>query len=218
MTADLVATRRSLHAVAEHVLAAASRAATGRIGLDVAPGGFATRDLGGGRRIAVEGTDLVVHGPPDERRAPITTVRAAAALVGAEPAAPADLYPPATDPDLDEPLPLDPAAASALAGWLALGDAALRRFVAAHPDEAAGEITLWPEHLDVATSAARVNYGASPGDDHHPEPYLYVGPWEPRPGPWWNAPFGRLVPATEVADVAAALAVLEEGRARALTR
>ena len=30
--------------------------------------------------------------------------------------------------------------------------------------------------------------GASPGDDEHDEPYLYVGPWsEQPPGPLWNA-------------------------------
>lgn len=33
----------------------------------------------------------------------------------------------------------------------------------------------------------------APGDSYHPEPYLYVAPWEAeRPGDvaYWNAPFG----------------------------
>ena len=51
---------------------------------------------------------------------------------------------------------------------------------------------LWPEHFDVAVTADEVNYGVSAGDDHHPTPYAYVGPWTPRTGPFWNAPFGAL--------------------------
>ena len=41
-----------------------------------------------------------------------------------------------------------------------------------------------------APSAAgqRANFGASPGDDDHPEPYLYVGPWTAEvSGELWNA-------------------------------
>ena len=57
-------------------------------------------------------------------------------------------------------------------------------------------IRLWPEHFDVATTlgdeqaGTRTNFGGSPGDENHPEPYLYVGPWgePPDPGdPFWNA-------------------------------
>ena len=34
----------------------------------------------------------------------------------------------------------------------------------------------------------RANYGASPGDEQHAEPYLYVGPWTAEPqGELWNA-------------------------------
>ena len=35
---------------------------------------------------------------------------------------------------------------------------------------------------------ARATYGFSPGDEHHPEPYAYVGPWTAQPpGELWNA-------------------------------
>ena len=57
----------------------------------------------------------------------------------------------------------------------------------------ASEINLWPEHFDIAfeagSSAAgqRANYGASPGDQDHPEPYVYVGPWTAQvDSPLWN--------------------------------
>jgi len=65
-------------------------------------------------------------------------------------------------------------------------------------DDRSGEdpspIRLWPEHFDVATdlgsegSGTRATAGASPGDENHDEPYLYVGPWAKQPGgPLWNA-------------------------------
>jgi hypothetical protein len=60
---------------------------------------------------------------------------------------------------------------------------------------------LWPEHFDYAVEAGtvRANYGFSPGDADHPEPYAYVGPWEARPvGELWNA---RGFPGAELAAV-----------------
>ena len=54
--------------------------------------------------------------------------------------------------------------------------------------------SLWPEHFDIAIESGpealgrRANYGASPGDEQHPEPYLYVGPWQDQGGgELWNA-------------------------------
>jgi hypothetical protein len=39
------------------------------------------------------------------------------------------------------------------------------------------------------TAVTRANFGASPGDENHDEPYLYVGPWDPglASGELWNA-------------------------------
>ena len=55
-------------------------------------------------------------------------------------------------------------------------------------------VQLWPEHFDLAVelggeaAGARAAYGLSPGDDHHPAPYLYVAPWiAPAPGELWQA-------------------------------
>ncbi len=59
---------------------------------------------------------------------------------------------------------------------------------------APSRVQLWPEHFDAAlelgdeAAGARAAYGCSPGDEHHPEPYLYVAPWTARPtGELWNA-------------------------------
>ena len=80
-----------------------------------------------------------------------------------------------------------------------------------HDDPA--EIQLWPEHFDLATSFAEVNYGLSPGDADHPWPYFYVGPWSPPPaGGFWNEPFGASLEVQEVPTVDEVLAFFGTGR------
>jgi hypothetical protein len=53
---------------------------------------------------------------------------------------------------------------------------------------------LWPEHFDLGLTLDEVNYGISPGDGFLGEPYAYAGPWKPRQGAFWNAPFGAARP------------------------
>ena len=78
-----------------------------------------------------------------------------------------------------EPLDVDPEAAAALADWYAFGDEVLRAL--------GGEPVLWPEHFDLAIVIGEANYGFSPGDEQHAEPYAYVGPFNPVEGELWNA-------------------------------
>jgi hypothetical protein len=72
-----------------------------------------------------------------------------------------------------------PAREPRLADWYAFGDEVLRAL--------GGEPILWPEHFDIAIVIGEANYGFSPGDEQHPEPYAYVGPFEPVEGELWNA-------------------------------
>jgi hypothetical protein len=66
-----------------------------------------------------------------------------------------------------------------LGDWYAFGAAILGEFA----DSTATPVRLWPEHFDIAiemgdeATGRRANYGFSPGDDDHDEPYAYVGPW-----------------------------------------
>lgn len=217
----LASTRLAWQALAEHVLSAALHAANGRIGLRAAPGGFATPphpapDGGGERRLRVEATDLVVEGDGVEvGRAPLTTLRAAAELVGVEPGAPTSVYTPSTPLDLDAPLPVDRGAATELAGWFALVDETLATLRDERRDDHPAAVQLWPEHFDLATTITEVNLGGSPGDETHPRPYLYVGPWDPPPvGGFWNEAFGASRDLEQVPDVATALAFLREGLER----
>jgi hypothetical protein len=97
----------------------------------------------------------------------------------------------------DARLDIEPGVARALDAWQEFARVALeeaRRLGA--PGDDVTELQLWPEHFDQAfemgsqAEGRRASYGASPGDDQHPEPYLYVAPWlrAERNDPYWNDP------------------------------
>lgn len=180
----LVATREALHRVAERVVSPLRVQATGNeIALEPAPGGFGTPPLPHGGRIWVSGTDLAVvaDAAADVRRVPLTTLRAAAEHAGLRGA----------DELEGESLDVDPTAAALLAEFFAFAEDALGVLHAEVEDPS--PIHLWPEHFDIAieggdeAAGRRATYGASPGDEHHPEPYVYVGPWVAQEGELWQA-------------------------------
>jgi hypothetical protein len=176
---SIVTTRHSLHLLAERVISPLRVQVTGNeIALQARPGGFGTPDLPQGGWVGVIGTDVVRVGEfGEERRARITSLSDAAVVVGLE-------------GGVEEAhLEVDGEEAARLAAAWAIGEAALRGLDGVDLEP----IHLWPEHFDVATvegaGGARANYGVSPGDEGHDEPYAYVGPWEaPEDGdPFWNA-------------------------------
>lgn len=197
----LVATRRSLHAVAEHLLAGPQYRESATIRLRASPGGFA--QVRG--PVRVDGTDLVAGDRRVPLAGPIADVAAAAGLVAG---VPEGLY--ADHAEWVEDLVVDAVAAGLLADWFDRGDAGLRAFAGS-----SAEPVIWPEHFDLAVSLDDVNYGVSPGDAGHQAPYAYVGPWTPREGPFWNAPFGAVRSADELPDAAAVAAFFTAGRAAA---
>lgn len=198
------------------MLAAARHAATGRIGLRAVPGGFGTPTFPHGDGVrALWVVDTTVQVRDDQAvvaHAPLTTLRAAGELAGIEPGAPSAVYEPVTELDLDRSLAADPTAAATIAEWFALCDAALLELVS-DVGATAAAVQLWPEHFDLATTIDKVNYGGSPGDVDHPEPYLYVGPHSVPDGPFWNEPFGASRSRSEIPDAAAALSFFRDGRA-----
>ena len=162
------ATVAALHRVAEDIVAPA-RKPDNEIALYPTPGGFGTPvfEYGGvRRRVRVEGDELV-----SEHRVALRSLEAARGLVG-------DLVP---EPVSEDPLSIDSAAATVIGEWYAFAHEVLSAFAAA-------EARLWPEHFDLAIELDEVNYGFSPGDEQHAEPYAYVGPWSAEvAGALWNA-------------------------------
>lgn len=216
--AVIVATREGLHQVAEHVLSAARKTATGDFTLRPLTGGFGTPALPDGRVLAVAGTDLVVSEASGERRHKLTTVRAAAEACGIEPGYPWSKHPPSTPLEPDRELAIDADAARVLADWFALGARALGLLTAElrRAGEEPTQAWIYPEHFDLGMSSGRVNYGASPGDDDIPMPYLYVGPHAgpPDEDAFWNAPFGAARTSQRLRTVQEGLGFLREGHRR----
>jgi hypothetical protein len=180
--------RRALHALAEHVVAVARHEATGDIGLRFTRRGFGTPYFGADRQIRVEAARLVVDGVAHAPQ----TLGEAAELAGVRLGMPPAVYPPATPAAPDVRLAVHPAAADALGAWYGFAWSALEQLRFDGRAMAPGRVQLWPEHFDAAvdvgdeTAGRRASYGASPGDGDHPEPYLYVAPWQRRTGAFWN--------------------------------
>jgi hypothetical protein len=95
-----------------------------------------------------------------------------------------------------DPLPdeVDPAAASALGDFFGFACSVLEQLRAEQSDGDPSLVQLWPEHFDIAielgpeAAGKRATVGASPGDDEHPDPYLYLAPFSSDiSGEGWNA-------------------------------
>jgi hypothetical protein len=159
--ATLAATREVLHRLAEHELSPVQAAVNGDIHFRWTPGGFGTPRFGDDRQLRVEGATLLEVEGGETRTRPLDDV--------------------------------DDAAARWLGDFYGFAFAVLDEIAKDGKDPA--PIRLWPEHFDIAhelgdeAAGSRATYGASPGDENHDEPYLYVGPWGelPEPAELWNA-------------------------------
>ena len=185
-------TREALHALAERVMAPAREHANGKIGLRFTRGGFGTPFFGADVQLRVLGEQLIVQEGERERRARIASLEQAAAHVGAE------LRPASADRGAmldDAPLSIDRDCSALLGDWYGFATSVLEHLRASVGDGAEpSRVQLWPEHFDVSVelgaeaAGKRAGYGASPGDERHPEPYLYVVPWGEVPdGELWRA-------------------------------
>ncbi|MFT5222424.1 MAG: hypothetical protein ACI867_000726 [Glaciecola sp.] len=192
------ATRRSLLALAFFVISPARHQANGKIALRWTKGGFGTPFFDDDRQVRVDGTHIVVQHGEDVTVAPITTLRAAGTFVGIQPGPPSgiDFHDMPDMPDLDEALEVDAAAVEFLDDWFGFATFVLHKlhFDAGSPPDT--RVQIWSEHFDPAIELGdtdhgrRASFGASPGDAGIGVPYLYVAPWKPQEGDFWNAPFG----------------------------
>ncbi len=195
-----IATRRSLHGLAELVLAGPHCRQGGSIELRVQPDGFRTRDE---PMVAVRGAALVTA----ETTVDVDglTFAEAAARLGLEASRLDDIYGDGPKVSPDESVCLDMESVRQVEHALALGDRALRTF-----HEGADPI-LWPEHFDVAVVVGDTTYGVSPGDRYLERPYAYVSRSGPFTGEFWNAPFGAGRPLAELDGVDGVVAFFRQG-------
>jgi hypothetical protein len=200
----VVRTRLALHGAAEMLLAGPQYRRTGRIGLRIVEGGFATTRP---PAISLIGTELVVGTQRFALEGTYGAVAAAAGLTSAGPLR--DVYTGSPAFSLDDEIVIDPGAQKIIEAAYELGDAALSTL-------AIGQAPiLWPEHLDVGVTIDGVNYGVSAGDAGIPAPYAYVGPHTLRSGDFWNAPFGSAQLMNTFDDLDALLAYFHNGQRHA---
>jgi hypothetical protein len=223
LPATYVQTTEALHRLAVYVIAPAQRMANGEIVLRATPGGFSTFEYHG-QMVGVDGDQLVI----DQTRSPITTLNAAATAVGITPdVAQQEQFDVPPHGDLDMQLAVDTESARALGDWYAFATEALDTLRAeADPNDDASIVRIWPEHFDAAIDMGdndaqhRGTYGASPGDNHHAEPYLYVSPWAGRIDDFFDDPTfkGASLPhshlVTDADPMETALSFLREARDR----
>ncbi|HSD24495.1 MAG TPA: hypothetical protein VLB79_09230 [Solirubrobacterales bacterium] len=166
LPASFARTRDALHKVAVAVVAPA-RKPENEISLRYTRGGFGTPffdDDGTECQVRVEGGELIRQRGTEETPEPL-------------------------------PVEVDPAATRALGDLYGFACSVLEQLRADEADADSSLVRLWPEHFDMAMElgdegrGTRANFGASPGDENHEEPYLYVGPWDAgrASGELWNA-------------------------------
>jgi hypothetical protein len=186
---ELKRTRESLHAVAEWLLAGPQLIASDTVRLRVCPGGFATTAAPAvsvlDAQLHVSGMSISIDGH---------TVASLGRALNIAPASPAPAYSPSNPQGPHVELRVDSEAYALISRCYEWGNQALQAFC---PQQTP---VLWPEHFDVGVSWDEVNFGVSPGDDFHPEPYAYVGPWTRRSGEFWNATFGAFRPMSDLAS------------------
>jgi hypothetical protein len=227
LPADWPEQREALRCIATHLLARARFEASGRFSLEPTVGGFGTPTFttpdGSFRRLrttvgagAYLVDELVTSAGAETRHLPLfrTTIAEVADAIGVD--LDADFSAGDDTSELGDPhreLDVDPSAVIVIADWYAVGSLAIDKSVNVLTARAPGVARVWPEHFDLGTDiqvapGRRCNLGASPGDEWHPDPYLYVGPWgDERPGDdgFWNASFGAVRGYADIVDTGAPL-------------
>ncbi|MDH3725627.1 MAG: hypothetical protein OER93_07800, partial [Thermoleophilia bacterium] len=194
--ANFAAERADFHRVGFHVLSTVREQANGKIALRYTHRGFGTPFYGNDEQLRVEGTQLVHQQAGSVRSEPITTLNAAASFAGiAYDPGKAERFDSPPPVDGDQPLEVSEQTAAGLGDWFGFAYSVLEELrLNGGPEHDVGRVQLWAEHFDPAVelgsadAGQRASYGASPGDDAHPEPYLYVGAWGEidRANPFWN--------------------------------
>ncbi len=193
---DFQFARDQLHQIAFFGMAPARYAVEGRMGLRWVDGGFGTPEFDG-QVARVHGGLLVYETGGNVATQTITTIRAACEFFGVD--YEVDWYHEFRDPlapmDPDLTLVVGERPSLALGEWFRFGSEVLKGLEeVATSDDDISEIQLWPEHFDAArelgseVEGRRASYGASPGDQGHIEPYLYVSAWSDidRSAEYWN--------------------------------
>jgi len=184
---NLTETRQGLHALARRVIGPVRERANEQCGLRWTRGGFGTPFFGADAQVRVEYGDLVVQSRFRERRGRIGMLADAAELIGFDLNGETEVE--------AAPLTIDPFAARFIGEFLGFATNVLEQLRADVPaDYEPSRLELWPNTFDLMVEVGmehagrRAAFGASLGDRHHDDPYLFVTPLDVRPtGELWQA-------------------------------
>jgi hypothetical protein len=188
--------REHLHQLAFFALSPARQRAVGRMGLRPTPGGFGTPPFED-RVARIDGALLVHEESGKAATQVVSTVRAASEFFGGsyEEVWFDGFRDPVTPIDPDASLIVDEGDSHLIGEWFDFAFQILSRLGDRIQDaDDVSEPQIWPEHFDAASELGsadlgkRASYGVSPGDQAHPDPYIYVAAWGPidRSNPYWN--------------------------------
>lgn len=228
LPATYVETVVSLNQVAFFGMAPARHAANGKVGLRYTYRGFGTPFFGDDVQVRIDGDRLVVQKNEKVRDVSITSVRAAAEFIGLpyrEKWGP-EWHDPPKPVDPDQSLKVDVEAAYVASDVIGFAFSILEQLRYESLTSDPSRVQLWPEHFDVAVDLGdsdrgqRAAFGVSPGYAAHPEPFVYVSPWDKSnlDDSFWNADFfaGAVLEYSELLDAddqrQAALTFLNRGR------
>ena len=206
------------HRLAYAVVAESRRAANGKFGLRYTAGGFGTPFFsrnGRDTQVRVVAGQIVLQYDEEAAAAAIGSLAGAAAHCGVEPGSEAAEHDSPPLDDVQRQLRVDAELTSFLGDWFGFASSILEELRLTPGAHDVGRMQLWPGHFDPAVEltagdpgdgaqgspaggqalasaggdvSRRATYGASPGDQHNPAPYLYVGPWGGiDDDPYWGA-------------------------------
>jgi hypothetical protein len=199
LPAGFEVTRNALHQVAFFATAPKRYSATGKLGLRYTYRGFGTPFFGDDEQVRVEGTALVHQQGDQVSVVSVTGLAEACEFLGIPYREEwfEDFHDPLAPVGPRTPLDIDPDAVQAIGDWFGFATLVLERARRTPGAADVSRVQIWPEHFDSAVEMGsqarghRASYGASPGDEDHPGPYLYVAAWGDidRNDPFWDDDF-----------------------------
>ena len=189
-------TRRALHQIAFFAIAPKRHSVNGKIGLRFTHHGFGTPFFGEDEQVRVHDATLIYQHGSEVETAQMTTVAAACDMLGIPYVTEwfADFHDPLMPVGPDVVLEVESDGSRALGEWFGFATSVLEHMRREDGAVDPSRVQIWCEHFDPAfemgsaDAGQRASFGASPGDQHHDEPYLYVAPWSGvDDDPYWNA-------------------------------
>ncbi len=191
LPADWIPKMQDAHRLAFSLISETRKQANGKFGLRWVLGGFGTPYFGNDCQAGMKYGMLTMEEAGKIKTAPITTIKDASEFFGVAPTGDQREHDSPELGDLERPLIADEETCSFLNGWYGFATSVMSEVRLLNPTFT--PVQMWPGHFDVAVDLPlpdkETSFGASPGDENNPDPYLYVATLGEvdKSNPYWNA-------------------------------